>query len=87
MRQPPPNPNADLARAAMQQHNAQYMPLPDDDAFIERVFERWPDMRKYADTARVGMVYDYKAQQWRRHVTVTVYQAPPLSEAARRMER
>ena len=71
---PPPNPAAAQARSDMREYNAPLMVAPpvDEAAFIAAVFERWPDMLPYADTARIGMVYDAQRETWRRCVTVTI---------------
>lgn len=53
-------------------------PLPQppapDAALLDAVLARWPDMRRYADTARLETVYDAQRGGWREAVTVTVFE-------------
>jgi hypothetical protein len=78
MRQPPPNPAAAQARAAMREYSGAGN---DNEKYIAAVFERWPDMLRYASTAHVSILYDAQREQWRRCVTVTIW---PPDAAARR---
>lgn len=46
----------------------------DDQALISAAFAQWPDMARYADTARIETVYDARRDEWRACVTVTVWE-------------
>lgn len=68
----PPNPHAAAARAAMQAHMSEVKSAAFAD-LLERCFTRWPDMRRYADTARHETAYDVRRAEWREVVTVTIF--------------
>lgn len=79
---PPANPHASEARAAMQAHMAQARgytppPLPLEEpappaGLIERVFEQWPDMAKYRETARIERLDYCLCGEWRWCWSVTI---------------
>lgn len=79
---PPPNPHAAAARADIAAYNAPLLANPPHDApppdLLDRVFDNWPDMARYRDTATVErMVYWLHGEQhscW--FVTVTAHAAP-----------
>lgn len=63
----------------MMAHTAPLLSAParddaDDAALIAAALTRWPDMARYAATARVTRGYDAQRDEWRDAVTVTVFE-------------
>lgn len=85
---PPTNPNAAEARAAMQAHNEQIGHEAWQE-LLERTFSRWPDMRRYADTARLESIIawgDDGQHERIQVVTVTVFDKAAPQAAERKGE-
>ena len=79
---PPPNPRAEQARADIAAYNAPLLvnpphdfppPAPSLADVLPLVLSRWPDMARYAETARVESLHH--ARGWCWCVTVTVVES------------
>lgn len=79
---PAPNPHAAEQRASIAAHMAQARGIPatapEESAppagLLDRVFEHWPDMAKYRETARIERIDYWTAAtgwQWQWCVTIT----------------
>lgn len=80
---PPPNPHAAEARAAIMQHSAPLLQNPPRDdappppslaAGLARIAAQWPDMARYAATAQIEPLPHPRGWCW--GVTVTVAAMP-----------
>lgn len=72
---PPPNPRAAEQRDAIRQYIAPLLvnpPEPDRDAALARIAATWPDMLRYAETARIERLQHERGWCW--GVTVTVFE-------------
>lgn len=76
---PPPNPHAAYRDA--EELQAQHVQFRAD---LERCWQRWPDMRRYANTARLDPHVRLETGKVYQFVTVTVYDAAagPRTERA-----
>lgn len=86
---PPPNPKAEQARAAMLAYQGKVViesdettpPPPALSAFLPRCIEHWPDMERYAPTARIDPLQHDLSWCW--GVTVTVFDKAKVTENLR----
>lgn len=72
---PPTNPKQAEARASRREYIRPMLvnpPAPDLDAALARIAALWPDMLKYADTARIERLQHDRGWCW--GVTVTIFE-------------
>lgn len=79
---PPANPHAAEQRAAVQAHMAQARgetyppPAPAEPTphaeLLDRVFEHWPDMERYRETARIERIDYCLNDEWRWCWCITI---------------
>lgn len=75
----PPNPHEDEARASRSAYVRPMLvnpPPPDLDAALARIAATWPDMLRYADTARIERLQHERGWCW--GVTVTIFERSEL---------